>query len=36
MRRSAASAALCPHIPWTPPLGGVEAEQMYNPFTGVA
>ena len=26
-RRSSASAALWPHIPWTPPPGGVEAEQ---------
>ena len=28
-KRAAASfAALCPHMPWTPPPGGVEDEQM--------
>src|SRR5690606_32595775 len=31
-----ALAALYPHIPCTPPPGGVEAEQIQRPGTGVA
>jgi len=27
-RDKASMAALCPHIPWTPAPGGVDAEQM--------
>src|SRR5262249_23954152 len=32
---SARPAAKYPHIPWTPTPGGVDAEQMYKPRTGV-
>ena len=35
-RRKAVRAAKYPHIPCTPPPGGVEDEQMYSPWTGVA
>ena len=28
-------AADTPHMPWTPPPGGVEAEQRYTPSSGV-
>jgi hypothetical protein len=35
-RRSAAEAACHPHIPWTPPPGGVEEEQRKTPGSGVA
>src|SRR6202043_1577788 len=34
-RRSAARAAPRPHIPWTPPPGGVAAEQRYTPWSAV-
>src|SRR6266705_6389415 len=34
--RKAALAAKYPHMPCTPPPGGVEDEQIYSPFTGVA
>src|ERR1041385_493396 len=34
--RSADRAALYPHIPCTPPPGGVDAEQRNQPFTGMA
>ena len=33
--RSAACAAKKPQMPWTPPPGGVEAEQRYTPRSGV-
>jgi hypothetical protein len=32
---SARFAAKYPHMPWTPTPGGVDAEQMYSPLTGV-
>ncbi len=35
-RRKAVRAAKYPHMPCTPPPGGVEDEQMYSPCTGVA
>jgi hypothetical protein len=34
-RRSAALAARCPHMPWTPPPGGVDDEQRYRFGKGV-
>ena len=33
--RRAALAAKYPHMPCTPPPGGVDAEHMYRPLTGV-
>ena len=33
--RKATAAAATPHIPCTPPPGGVEAEHRYTPSTGV-
>lgn len=32
---NALRAAMWPHIPWTPPPGGVDDEQRYSPLTGV-